>query len=121
VSDQFALEKARDWVETRVPGTAYYYEVWDDPNDDTTVQTYATSCPKSDEDPDSWVTVHDVTIVDCQIEERDADSVVVKVETVLFKSDSTFGNDEEEAEVYEEDATYHLRVWEDAIELEAVD
>ncbi len=118
MNDQFALEKAQDWVKTRVPGTAYYYEVWDDPNDDTTVQTYATSCPKSDEDPDSWVTVHDVTIVDCQIEERDTDSVVVKVETVLFKSD---GNDEEEGEVYEEDATYHLRVWEDAIELEAVD
>jgi hypothetical protein len=118
VSDQLALEKAKDWVQRKVVGTAYYYEVWDDPEDDTTAQTYATNCPKSDEDPDSWVTVHEVTIVDCQIEERDADTVVIKVEAVLWKSD---GDDEGEGEVYEEDATYHLRVWDDDIELQAVD
>ena len=118
MSDQSALERAKDWVQREVVGTAYYYEVWNDPEDDTTVQTYATSCPKSDEDPDSWVTVHDVLIVSCEIEERDSDSVGVKVETILWKSD---GDDEGEGEVYEEDATYHLRIWDDAIELEAVD
>lgn len=118
MSDQLILERAKDWVQREVVGTAYYYEVWDDPEDDTTVQTYATCCPKSDEDPDSWVTVHDVSIVSCEIEERDGESVGVKVETVLFKSD---GDDEGEGEVYEEDAVYHLRVWDDDIELEAVD
>ncbi len=44
--------------------------------------------------------------------------VWVKVEANLWKSD---GDDEAEGEVYKEDATYHLRVWEDDIELEAVD
>ena len=118
MNDQSNLERATYWVESRVVGTAYYYEVWDDPEDDTTAQTYATRCPKSDEDPDSWVTVHDVTIIDCQIEERDEDSAVVAVEAVLFKSD---GDDEGEGEVYEENTIYHLRVWEDDVELEAVD
>ncbi len=118
MSDQSALGRARAWVRGEVVGTAYYYEVWDDPEDDATARTYATNCPKSDEDPDSWVTVHDVTIVDCQIEERGADSVMVKVETILWKSD---GDDEGEGEVYEEDATYHLRIWDDDIELQAVD
>jgi hypothetical protein len=114
MNDQSILERAKSWVESEVVGTAYYYEVWDDPEDDTTAQTYATSCPKSDEDPDSWVTVHNVSIVDCQIEERDADSVVVSVEAILFKTD---GNDEDEGEEYEEDATYHLRVYDEDIEL----
>lgn len=118
MSDQSILERARDWIKREVVGTAYYYEIWDDPEDDTTARTFATSCPKSDEDPDSWVTVHDLTIVDCQIEERDTDSVWVKVETILFKSD---GDDEGEDEVYEEDAVYYLRVEDDGIELEAVD
>lgn len=118
MGDQSALERAKDWVQREVVGTAYYYEVWDDPLDDTTARTYATCCPKSDEDPDSWVTVHDVSIVSCEIEERDSDSVGVKVETVLFKSDV---DDEGEGEEDEEDAVYHLRVWDDGIELEAVD
>lgn len=120
ISDQSAIERAKTWVENNVIGCSYYYETWDDPLDDTTVRTWATCCPKSDEDPDSWVTIHKVSIIECQIEEKDSDSVVVRVEAVLFKSDSDEDN-EGEGETYEEDMVYHLNVWDDAIELLAVD
>lgn len=122
MSDQSTLERAKEWIERNAVGSAYYYEVWDDPEDDTTARTFATSCPKSDEDPDSWVTVHSVSVVTCEIEERDAESVVVKAEVILWKSDGSKGEEgDEESEVYEDEVNYYLRVWEDDIELEAVD
>jgi hypothetical protein len=107
VDDQTALDKAKNWLEAELAGmTTYYY------HDGTA------SCPREDEDPYRSGTIHEVSIVDCEIEEKLPDSIVVKLEAILWKSDD---EGKGEGEIYDRDATYHIRVWDGGIELQAID
>lgn len=115
VTNEQAIERAKQWAESEPLGTVYYYEEWDDPEDDTTAYTNAYTLPKSDEDPDSSITIHRVSVVSCEVEERDSESILCKVEAIAFQTD------DDSEEEYEHDVTYWLRIWDGCIELEAVD
>ena len=103
------IEKAREWAETDLPGTTYY---WSDPNDEgkTITSKLPPNCGTY-----SYTTTHRVEIMDCNIiEKMGEDSVLIGLEVLAYYSCS------EDDDVYGEEVFYLLRIFDDGeIDLKA--
>ncbi len=116
MNNEKVLERARDWFSTKAVETIYKYEI---PHEECGLIPVTTNFKLRPEDlvipplePKSWVKVHYADIDSCWIERRENDwpAALVAIEATLLKSE---GNAEAEGKKYQEDVTYHLRVWED--------